>query len=199
MGAYAPLLTTAARSDDGPRHWPFLNQDQQREVRKCGHLHFAAGFVEQQLHQAVAFQFSQCLGIGLEIAAHRTKIEALLGGEFPGIDFAQSHRADFRVGEGGCGDAAVIDLAAVAQDVVHRHRALGGRGGPASLARQVTDSPEVRNGPIVDKHTHLVVDGNETTVGFHVHRLRLSPLLGNPDPWPPARHPPRGSPPAHGC
>ena len=41
--------------------------------------HFTTGFVEQQLHQTVAIEFSQGFGIGLEVA-NGTELEAVLLG-----------------------------------------------------------------------------------------------------------------------
>ena len=37
---------------------------------EVGPQHFTGVLTEQQLHQAIAFQFGQGLGVGLEIAAH---------------------------------------------------------------------------------------------------------------------------------
>ena len=78
-----------------------LDQVGRMQAVDVGTEHLAAALVEQQLHQAVALQLGQGLGIGLEIAAHRSQLKTLLGRQGLGIDLAQAHRADLRVGEGG--------------------------------------------------------------------------------------------------
>ena len=41
------------------------------QTEDVGPQDFPTGFVEQQLHHAITFQFSECFGIGFEIAPYR--------------------------------------------------------------------------------------------------------------------------------
>ena len=72
------------------------------------------------------------------------------------------------MGEGGRRNRAVIDAAAVAQDVVHGHGALGGGGvGQHHFAGDIAHGPEVGHGRPIHQHPHLVIHGDEAPVGLH--------------------------------
>ena len=143
-----------------------------------GAEHLTAGLVEQQLHQPIALQLGQGLGVGLEVATHHPQLEALLGRQRLGIGLAQAHRADLGVGEGGGRNRAVVDAAGVAQDVLHRHGALGGGGvGEHHLAGHIANGPQVRDrggaGFAGGQHLQGVVHRDEAAVGRHAHRGQI--------------------------
>ena len=60
-----------------------LDQISGMQAVDVGAEHFATGLVEQQLHQTIALQLGQGLGIGLEVAAHAAELKpsGLLAGE----------------------------------------------------------------------------------------------------------------------
>ena len=78
------------------------------------------------------------------------------------------------MGEGGGRDAAVIDGAVVAKDVVHRNGALSrSRVCQHQLSGDVANGPEMRHRLTVDQNAHAVVDGHKAAVGLDVERLQV--------------------------
>ena len=87
--------------------------------------------------------------------------------------------------ERGGRNTAVVDLTGVTEDIVDSHRALSSSGmGQHQLAGHIADSPEVGYGLTARQHSHAVVDGHKSAVGFNTQSLKVEPFA--------AGHPARG-------
>ena len=78
------------------------------------------------------------------------------------------------MGEGGSWNAAVIDLAVVAKDVVDGHRSLRGSGvSKHQFSSDITNRPEMRNRLTIGEHLHAIVDRHKPTLGLHSELFKV--------------------------
>ena len=81
IGELGHALTTRHRIRN------LLDQISGMQTEDVGPQNLPTGFVEQQLHHAITFQFSKRFGIGFEIAAYGTQLKTFLSCELLGIGF----------------------------------------------------------------------------------------------------------------
>jgi hypothetical protein len=105
---------------------------------------------------------------------HAAQLKALGSRQPPGVGFAQAHRADLGMGEGGPWNRAVDARTGVAKDAVHCHGALGGGAiGQDHRSGHAAHSPQLGNGRLARQHLELIVHGDEAVLGLHPYRRRV--------------------------
>lgn len=135
----------------------------------------AGVLIVQNLGNAGSLSLGQGLGVGTERSLGLAKGPALLLGALNALLLGGSDHGNLGMGEAGGGDGVVVDLVSAADNVLDSADTLGGGGvGKHHLSVGIADAVDVGDDLTVlglGKDLHLLVDGDEATVGLDAHVL----------------------------
>ena len=131
--------------------------------------------IVQNLGNTGALSLGQGLGVSPERSLGLAKGPALLLGAFDALLLGGSDHGNLGMGEAGGGDGVMVDLVSAADDVLDGADALGRGGvGKHHLSVGIADAVDVGDDLTVlglGEDLHLLVDGDEATVGLDAHIL----------------------------
>mmetsp|Transcript_22935 Transcript_22935/g.40712 ORF Transcript_22935/g.40712 Transcript_22935/m.40712 type:complete len:302 (-) Transcript_22935:510-1415(-) len=155
----------------------FLNQISSMKTNNVNSNNFSSFFLEQDLGNTIALAFCQCLTVGTEATLRLAQSPALILGHFNGLFFSGSNHGDFGVSE-ACGwDGSMIDNVLPSADVFNggdtmSRRCMSQHHFSVGITNAVQVGDELSIFVMAAQYLHLLVDIDETSVGFNATSLQ---------------------------